>query len=63
VTNYFLIVEYEKTKPSRWVAHPIGFDGLCELFSGIGPERVQKVSTRQSRFGGTFYSAFAKRLK
>ena len=61
VTNRFLIVEYERSKPSPWVPHPIGFERLSQLFSETGVERVEKLSTRRSRFGGTMYSAFAER--
>jgi ubiquinone/menaquinone biosynthesis C-methylase UbiE len=60
VTENFLIVEYERSKPSRWVPHPVGFDRLCQLFNSIGVERVEKLSTRQSLFGGTLYSALAR---
>jgi ubiquinone/menaquinone biosynthesis C-methylase UbiE len=61
VTNRFLIVEYERSKPSPWVPHPIGFERLSQLFSETGVELVEKLSTRRSRFGGTMYSAFAER--
>jgi hypothetical protein len=59
VTNRF--VKYERSKPSPWVPHPIGFERLSRLFSETGVERVEKLSTRRSRFGGTMYSAFAER--
>ncbi len=60
VTDCFLIVEYERTKPSPWGPYPVGFERLCELFSESGVGRVEKLATRRSRFGGTMYSAFAE---
>jgi Methyltransferase domain len=60
VTNCFLIVEYERSKPSPWGPYPVGFERLCELFSEAGVELVEKLATRRSRFGGTMYSAFAE---
>ena len=61
VTHCFLIVEYERSKPSPWVPYPIGFERLCELFAESGVERVEKLAMRRSRFGGTMYSALAER--
>jgi SAM-dependent methyltransferase len=60
VTERFLIVEYERSMPSPWGPYPVGFKRLCELFSEAGVERVEKLATRPSRFGGTLYSAFAE---
>jgi hypothetical protein len=61
VTDCFLIVEYELSKPSPWVPYPIGFERLFQLFSETGVTREEKLATRRSRFGGTMYSAFAER--
>jgi hypothetical protein len=61
VTDHFLIVEYERSIPSPWGPYPVGFERLRQLFSEIGVERVEKLVTRRSRFGGTMYSAFAER--
>jgi ubiquinone/menaquinone biosynthesis C-methylase UbiE len=63
VTNYFLIIEYERSKPSPWVPYPISFEKLCELFTESGVERVEKLAMRRSRFGGTMYSALAERSR
>jgi len=60
ITNRFLIVEYERSRSSRWVPYPIDFKKLGELFSEIGVERVERIATRPSRFGGAMYSAFAE---
>ena len=60
VTNCFLIVEYERSKPSPWGPYPVGFERLCQLFNESGVKRVEKLATRRSRFGGTMYSAFAR---
>jgi hypothetical protein len=60
VTNRFLIVEYEQSRPNPWGPYPVGFERLCELFSESGVEHVEKLATRPSRFGGTMYSAFAE---
>jgi hypothetical protein len=60
VTDCFLIVEYERSKPSPWGPYPVGFEKLCQLFSETGVSHVAKLATRRSRFGGTMYSAFAE---
>ena len=62
VTSCFVIVKYERNKPSPWGPYPVGFERLCQLFLEAGVERIEKLATRRSRFGGTMYSAFAKRL-
>jgi hypothetical protein len=63
VTDRFLIVEYERSRPSPWGPYPVGFERLCELFNAAGVERLEKLATRSSRFGGTMYSAFAEQSK
>ena len=63
VTHCFLIVEYERSKPSPWIPYPIGFERLCELFTESGMERVEKLAMRRARFGGTMYSALAERSR
>jgi hypothetical protein len=63
LTHCFLIVEYERSKPSPWVPYPIGFERLCELLTESGMERVEKLAMRRSRFGGTMYSALAERSR
>ena len=60
VTNRFLIVEYERSKPNPWGPYPVGFEKLCQLFREVGADRIEKLATRRSRFGGTMYSAFAE---
>jgi hypothetical protein len=61
VTERFLIVEYERSKPNRWGPYPVGFERLRQLFNGEGVQRVEKLTTRPSLFGGTIYSALAER--
>lgn len=61
VTDRFIIVEYERSKPNRWGPYPVGFERLRQLLSEVGVERVEKVATRPSLFGGTMYSALAER--
>jgi hypothetical protein len=63
VTDRFLIVEYERTRPNPWGPYPVGFEKLRGLFIEAGVERVEKVATRPSLFGGTMYSAFAERSR
>jgi ubiquinone/menaquinone biosynthesis C-methylase UbiE len=63
VTDRFLIVEYERSKPNPWGPYPVGFERLCRLFAEAGVERVEKLSTRGSRFGSTMYSALAERSR
>lgn len=62
VTDRFLIVEYERSRPNRWGPYPVGFDRLRQLFREVGVERVEKLAIRPSRFGGTMYSALAGQL-
>jgi ubiquinone/menaquinone biosynthesis C-methylase UbiE len=61
VTDRFLIVEYERSKPTPWGPYPVGFERLRELSSEAGLKRIEKLATRASRFGGTLYSALAER--
>jgi hypothetical protein len=61
VTDRFLIVEYERSKPNRWGPYPVGFERLRQLFNGAGVQHVDKLATRPSLFGGTIYSALAER--
>jgi hypothetical protein len=63
VTDRFLIVEYERSRPNPWSPYPVGFERLCEVFRESGVERVEKLATRPSRFGGTMYSAFVERSR
>lgn len=60
VADRFLIVEYERATPDRWGPYPIGFEKLCDVFREAGVERVQKLATRPSLFGGTMYSALGE---
>src|ERR1700751_4021128 len=59
VANRFLIVEYERARPNRWGPYPVGFERLRQLFSEAGGERVERLATRASLFGGTMYSVLA----
>ena len=63
VTDRFLIVEYEQTKPNPWRPYPVGFERLRQLSTEAGLERVKKLATRPSLFGGTMYSALAEGTK
>ena len=61
LTDRFLIVEYERSKPTPWGPYPVSFERLRELSSEAGLKRIEKLATRASRFGGTLYSALAER--
>ena len=63
LADRFLIVEYERTRPSPWGPYPVGFERLRQLFTEEGVERVEKLATRPSLFGGTMYSAFTERSR
>jgi SAM-dependent methyltransferase len=63
VTDSFLIVEYERSKPNRWEPYPVGFERLRQLFTDAGVERVEKLAIRPSLFGGTMYSALVERSR
>jgi ubiquinone/menaquinone biosynthesis C-methylase UbiE len=63
LTDRFLIVEYERSRPNPWGPYPVGFAKLCELFNEVGVERVEKLATSRSRFGGVMYSAAAVRSR
>jgi ubiquinone/menaquinone biosynthesis C-methylase UbiE len=63
VADRFLIVEYERSRPNRWGPYPVGFERLRKLFSEAGVERVERLATRPSLFGGTMYSALAERSR
>jgi ubiquinone/menaquinone biosynthesis C-methylase UbiE len=63
VADRFLIVEYERSKPNRWGPYPVAFERLRQLFTEAGVERVEKLATRPSLFGGTIYSALAEQSR
>ena len=63
LADRFLIVEYERTRPTPWGPYPVGFERLRQLFTEQGVERVEKLATRPSLFGGTMYSAFTERSR
>src|SRR6202789_446186 len=63
VTDRFLIVEYERSKPNRWGPYPVGSERLRQLFTEAGVERVERLAIRSSLFGGTMYSALAERSR
>jgi ubiquinone/menaquinone biosynthesis C-methylase UbiE len=63
LADRFLIVEYERTRPNPWGPYPVGFERLRHLFTEAGADRVEKLATRPSLFGGSMYSAFAERSK
>jgi len=63
VAERFLIVEYERSKPNRWGPYPVDFERLHRLCAEAGIDRVEKLATRPSLFGGTMYSAFAERSR
>jgi hypothetical protein len=63
LADRFLIVEYERTRPNPWGPYPVGFERLRHLFTDEGVERVEKLATRPSLFGGTMYSAFTERSR
>jgi len=61
VTDRFIVVEYERSKPNRWGPYPVGFEKLRQLFTDMGVQRIERLATRPSLFGGTMYSALAER--
>jgi hypothetical protein len=63
VTDSFLIVEYERSKPNRWGPYPVGFERLRQLFTEAGVERVEKLAIRPSLFGGTMYSVLVEQSR
>jgi ubiquinone/menaquinone biosynthesis C-methylase UbiE len=63
VTDRFLVVEYERSMSNRWGPYPVRFEKLSQLFNEVGVDRVEKLTTRPSLFGGTMYSALTQRSK
>ncbi|MEI9978468.1 MAG: class I SAM-dependent methyltransferase [Edaphobacter sp.] len=63
VADNLLIVEYERTRPNPWGPYPVGFERLRQLLMEVGMDRVEKLATRPSMFGGTMYSALAERCE
>lgn len=57
----FLVVEYDSIFSSPWVPYPVSYINLQKLFDGLGYLTVIKLVTRQSKFGGTLYSALVKK--
>jgi hypothetical protein len=63
MTDRFLIVEYERSRPNPWGPYPVGFERLRKLFRESGVEHVEKLATRPSQFAGKMYSAFAEQSR
>lgn len=63
VTDRLLIVEYERSTPNPWGPYPVGFEKLCNLLRGVRVDRVERLTTRPSKYGGTIYSAIAVRSR
>jgi hypothetical protein len=61
IADRFLVVEYERSRSSRWGPYPVDFERLRQLFAEVGIHHVEKIKTRPSLFGGTMYAAFAER--
>lgn len=60
LADCFLIVEYERSKPTPWVPYPVRSENLQKLFKDLDVQQVEKLSTLRSRFGGTMYSALVR---
>jgi hypothetical protein len=63
VANRFLIVEYERSRPNPRGILSGGLRKTPPTLIEAGVERVEKLETRPSLFGGTMYSALAERSK
>jgi len=57
-----VIVEYDRSRASRWVPHPLPPARLPELARSAGLSLPVLTATRPSAFGGTLYAAAADRL-
>lgn len=54
----FLIVEYDMTRPNRWVPYPLSRAALTSLFAEAGYRDVEVLATRPSIYQrGTLYAA------
>jgi ubiquinone/menaquinone biosynthesis C-methylase UbiE len=52
--HYFLIVEYDRTKPVPvWVPYPLAFAALESLFRAAGYQTITRIGQMPSAFGGS----------
>ena len=52
--HYFLIVEYDRTKPVPvWVPYPLAFAALESLFRAAGYRTITRIGQMPSAFGGS----------
>jgi ubiquinone/menaquinone biosynthesis C-methylase UbiE len=53
-THFFLIVEYDRTKPVPvWVPYPMGYTALESLFRETGYTSITRLGQMPSAFGGS----------
>jgi trans-aconitate methyltransferase len=58
----FLVVEYDTDVSNPWVPYPASFGSLSRRFASVGFERVERLSSRRSRYQrASLYSAVAWR--
>ena len=57
-----VIIEYDRSRPSRWVPYPIPAARLPALAAGAGLATPTITATRPSAFGGILYAAATTRL-
>lgn len=53
----WLIVEYDTETANLWVPFPLSFKRLQALFSVLGYDKIEKINTRKSVYGGEMYAA------
>lgn len=56
----WLIVEYDTETANPWVPFPVSFTGLQAMFLSLGYDRVEKIHTRESAYGGEMYAALIR---
>lgn len=53
----WLIVEYDTETANPWVPFPVSFKRLQTMFLALGYDKVEKINTRESVYGGEMYAA------
>lgn len=54
----WLIVEYDTETANPWVPFPLSFKRLQNIFPALGYDKIEKINTRKSVYGGEMYAAF-----
>lgn len=58
----FVLVEYDRDRPNRWVPHPLPPQRFCALCEGAGLTSPLEIARRPSGYQGEIYVSVSYRL-